>query len=153
MEISKKQTKEVEISIHTRESGVPIYATGPNPIQYADSPPQSITSTKIEGVPGAFMLHHILSKDECDQYIDLTEKIGYADAPITTSYGMVMRPDIRNNMRVMWQSTDDVWKPIWERIQSLVPSVVEFRGTRWRACSLNERLRFYRYEPGQEFKR
>jgi len=70
--------------------------------------------------------------------------MGYADAPITTFGGMMLMPDVRNNMRVMWQSGEDVWKPIWNRVQTLIPQTVEMFGSKWTACSLNERFRFYR---------
>ena len=48
-----------------------------------------------------FTVTDFFSSEECDAYIELTEKAGYRDAPITTSRGPQMRPEIRNNTRVM----------------------------------------------------
>ena len=93
-----------------------------------------------------YVVHEFLSKPECDRYIAMGEQLGFADAPITTHNGPVMRKDIRNNERVM---TDDVQvaDALWDRAQNWVVS--PFRGRR--AVGLNERFRFYRYEPGQSF--
>ena len=39
---------------------------------------------EIPGVPEAFVLHNVLTKEECDAYIQVTEQLGYTEAPITT---------------------------------------------------------------------
>jgi predicted 2-oxoglutarate/Fe(II)-dependent dioxygenase YbiX len=60
--------------------------------------------------------------------------------------GAVRRPDIRNNDRVIMD--DEVFaEELWQRSKPHLPSVLNGR----RALALNERLRFYRYEPGQKF--
>jgi len=41
------------------------------------------------------------SADECDAYIRLGEATGFEEAPITTSRGMIMMKDVRNNDRVV----------------------------------------------------
>jgi hypothetical protein len=76
----------LDLKVLKYEDGIPIFQTSICPIQYSVSPPKPITSTQIKGVPGAFMLHNVLSQEECQQYINITEKMGYGDAPITT-YG------------------------------------------------------------------
>lgn len=93
-----------------------------------------------------FVIHDFFSSDECDYYVTLTESAGYGDAPITTRSGPVMRKDIRNNDRVM---IDDarIAQSVWERLRPFVPDRVQF----WRPVGLNERWRFYRYDPGQQF--
>ena len=93
-----------------------------------------------------FVIHDFLSQDECEYYITLTESAGYGDAPITTSGGPVMRKDIRNNDRVM---IDDprIAATIWDRLRPFMPERVQF----WLPVGLNERWRFYRYDPGQQF--
>jgi hypothetical protein len=94
---------------------------------------------------GVFLLYDVLTPDECQQYIDLTEKMGYEEATVTTFGGMVKMPDLRNNERVMWQSEEDVWGPIWQRIEPHIPKDVG--SARWTPYGLNERLRFYRCTP------
>ncbi|NES81142.1 MAG: hypothetical protein F6K10_06885 [Moorea sp. SIO2B7] len=57
---------------------------------------------KVFLVPDSvFTVSEILSPEECAEYINLMENIGYKDAPITTGRGFEMRPDIRNNTRVI----------------------------------------------------
>jgi hypothetical protein len=93
-----------------------------------------------------FVIHNFLSAEECAHYIALSESIGYGDAPIT-SFGMpVMRKDIRNNDRVM---IDDVplAQQMWERLKPFLDERMQF----WIPVGLNERWRFYRYDPGQQF--
>jgi predicted 2-oxoglutarate/Fe(II)-dependent dioxygenase YbiX len=93
-----------------------------------------------------FVVHDFLSPDECAHYIALSESVGYGDAPITSRGGPVMRKDIRNNDRVM---IDDpaLADAVWERLGPFVPPCVGF----WLPVGLNERWRFYRYDPGQQF--
>ena len=100
--------------------------------------------TKIDR--GIFTIAGVLSAKECAEYIDWSESLRYEDAPVSLAVGQVLRPDIRNNARVMIDSADRA-NEIWSRISADVPSVVEGR----RAIGLNERLRFYRYGPGQRF--
>ncbi len=90
------------------------------------------------------MLHNVLTPEECDQYIAITEQMGYGEAPVTTFGGMMLMPDVRNNKRVMWQTSDDVWKPIWERVKPLCPKEYQLRGRVWTPIGMNERFRFYR---------
>jgi predicted 2-oxoglutarate/Fe(II)-dependent dioxygenase YbiX len=91
-----------------------------------------------------------LSPRECSDFIRMTHDAGYTEAPITTHRGFAMRPDIRNNTRVM---VDDVALAarLWERMKRFAPLEHPRIGT-WRPHGLNERFRFYRYTEGQYFK-
>ncbi|MBG1263338.1 prolyl hydroxylase family protein [Nostoc commune] len=93
-----------------------------------------------------FTLDNILSPKECAEYITLTENIGYTDAPITTIRGFEIRPDIRNNQRVILDDQERAFD-LWQRVSNYIPSSIG----RWQAVGLNERFRFYRYDPGQMF--
>lgn len=89
----------------------------------------------------------IVTPDECRELIELTESIGYGAAPITTAFGFIHAPKVRNNGRVMIDDSDRAaW--LWERVRAHVPQ--ERDGGR--AVGLNERFRYYRYEPGQYFR-
>lgn len=94
-----------------------------------------------------FTVADFFSSEECDAYIEVTEKAGYRDAPITTSRGPQMRPEIRNNTRVM---IDDLARAdeLYKRVELYVPKTLE---DCWSVCGLNERFRFYRYDVGQQF--
>jgi hypothetical protein len=100
--------------------------------------------------PTRFTVAPFLDPDACRALIDWTESLGYEAAPITTLRGFEMRPDIRNNTRVM---VDDPRRAaaLWERLRPHARAVVE-GPARWEPVGLNERLRFYRYTPGQHFR-
>ena len=93
-----------------------------------------------------FVVDEFLAPDECGTLVARGEREGYDDALITTSAGFVINKDIRNNRRVI---VDDrlLAGALWERARALVPVTV----ARWCATGLNERFRFYRYDPGQRF--
>ncbi|HJZ54153.1 MAG TPA: 2OG-Fe(II) oxygenase [Gemmataceae bacterium] len=100
----------------------------------------------LNDLEDVFVIRGFLSPAECEQYIAQSEAAGYGDAPINVFGGQVVDKGMRNNDRVM---IDDpkLAATLWERLQPFVP---EARGS-WRACGLNERFRFYRYDPGQRF--
>ena len=87
------------------------------------------------------------SPAECAQHIARSEGAGYEAATISTRGGAVMNTEIRNNDRLI---ADDAHlaQQLWKRIAPFVPSPLFGR----EAIGLNERLRYYRYEPGQTFK-
>jgi len=93
-----------------------------------------------------YVVHGFLSEQECHQYIAIGEASGYVDAPITTARGAEMRKDIRNNLRVI-RDDKQLAELFWERARDWVVS--PYRGRN--AIGLNDRFRFYRYEPGQCF--
>jgi predicted 2-oxoglutarate/Fe(II)-dependent dioxygenase YbiX len=97
--------------------------------------------------PLVWTLPRILRPDECAALIARIEALGPTDAPITTSRGFVMMPDVRNNQRVMF---DDVALAgeLFGRIAAALPA----RLCEMRAVGANERFRCYRYTPGQWFK-
>lgn len=93
---------------------------------------------------------NFLSPEECEAVIRQTLAVGYEDAPITTFRGFAMRPDIRNNTRVM---KDDMVLAarLWGRMKGFVPVKNPLLRS-WHAHGLNERFRYYRYTGGQYFK-
>jgi hypothetical protein len=88
----------------------------------------------------------VLTRDECDALIERIEAAGCTPAPITTGDGFVMRPDIRNNTRVIFDDTR-LAAELFARVRDRVPRVRSGR----QLVGANERLRCYRYEPGQYF--
>lgn len=89
----------------------------------------------------------LLSPDECHDLVRLAESVGFSDAPITTGRGFVMMPEVRNNTRVMLDDRERAGA-LWERVAPFAPA----RRGRLASVGLNERFRFYRYEPGQHFR-
>lgn len=55
---------------------------------------------------GIFTIAGVLTRDECQEYISWSESLGYETAPVSLAAGQVLRPDIRNNARVMVDSPE-----------------------------------------------
>jgi predicted 2-oxoglutarate/Fe(II)-dependent dioxygenase YbiX len=116
------------------------------------------TREDVEGVPEAFVLHDVLTPKECQKYIEITEELGYTDAPISTGLNSAtMMKDVRDNMRVMLEAPKELMDPIWERVAALIPEQVTVgsSGKIWTIAKdhpLNERFRFYRYDAEQTFQ-
>lgn len=93
-----------------------------------------------------FTVSEFFTPAECNFHIQRCETAGFEDAPINTLGGAVIAKDVRNNTRAMIDDIDLAGK-LWNRILEFVPEM-----ERWKACGLNERFRYYRYEPGQSFR-
>lgn len=96
--------------------------------------------------PLRFVVDGVLSAEECAAWIARVEAMGMESAPITTSRGFVHRPDVRNNERAMFDDVDAA-RALFARMRERLPATMEGRAL----VGLNERLRAYRYRPGQYF--
>ena len=97
--------------------------------------------------PLVLTLEGVLTAPECKALIERIEAAGPTAAPITTNRGFVMMPDVRNNSRVMFDDTE-LAALLFERVRPFVPERLEGH---WKLCGANERLRCYRYAPGEYF--
>ena len=79
--------------------------------------------------------------------IERIEALGPSAAPVSTSRGPMMRPDLRNNDRVMFDDAELAGQLV-DAVRGRVPERLE---NDWVLCGANERLRCYRYRPGQRF--
>lgn len=107
---------------------------------YEDDDPVDYSATLV------WTVDDVLTAEECAGLIAKIDALGPTSAPITTAAGFVMRPDIRNNTRVVF---DDVALAarLFERVRGTLPEVLSNR----EPVGANERFRCYRYEPGQRF--
>lgn len=96
--------------------------------------------------PLVFTIPDLCPPSECAELIARIERLGPEAAPITTRYGFEMRPDVRNNTRVMFDDLD-LAASLHARIAPTAPARLCGR----RLAGVNERFRCYRYEPGQRF--
>lgn len=95
-----------------------------------------------------FTIDNFLNAEECDNYIQLSEEKGFEQAKVNTEKGSKIIEDVRNNERVLF--TDfALAKILWERLEPYAPEKI---GNSI-AIGLNELFRFYKYEPGQQFKK
>jgi predicted 2-oxoglutarate/Fe(II)-dependent dioxygenase YbiX len=95
---------------------------------------------------GIFALRGFLSAEECADHIQHSEQLGYADATIQTARGAVLRKDVRNNERMLFDD-QALSARFFERAQDYLPPILYDRSV----CGFNDRWRFYRYTPGQQF--
>lgn len=96
---------------------------------------------------GIFTIDHFFSVEECQDWIQKSESIGYEEAKVGLGKKQVMMKEVRNNERLIYDS-EELAVNLWERVKDFVPKET-YLG---RAIGLNERFRFYKYFPGQEFK-
>ncbi len=94
-----------------------------------------------------FTVSGLLSPEECAAFIERGEALGFEKATVRTRSGRDMRPDIRDNGRAAFTDAA-LAAALWERVRPLVPAVLEGGA----ASGLDEDFRFYRYDPGQQFK-
>ncbi|MEO1529909.1 MAG: 2OG-Fe(II) oxygenase [Planctomycetota bacterium] len=97
--------------------------------------------------PDVFTVCGVLTVEECQALIERAEFIGFAAASVRTRSGPKMMTKIRNNDRVNLEDAE-LASLMWSRVASVLPVLDGLR-----PLGVDHRLRFYRYEPGQEFKR
>ncbi|GAA5509353.1 2OG-Fe(II) oxygenase [Novipirellula caenicola] len=97
--------------------------------------------------PDIFTVAGVFSVAECSALIDRAESIGFDAASVRTHSGPKMMTNIRNNDRVNLDDPE-LAAMMWARISHVLPSLHDQH-----AVGVDSHLRFYRYEPGQEFKR
>jgi prolyl 4-hydroxylase len=101
----------------------------------------------MEIANGIWVVENFFTADECQEWIDYAENIGFDDAPISVGVGKeVIRKDIRNNSRAMTDDEDRAFL-LWQKARKHAPKMMYGRV----ALGLNERLRFYRYDNSQKF--
>ncbi len=99
-----------------------------------------------QSAPLVWTIPDVMSVVECAEEIARIEQLGPAAAPISTPRGFEMRPDVRNNERVMFDDVDLAAR-LFARVRGALPPVL----AGMRAVGANERFRCYRYQPGQKF--
>ncbi|CAC5390452.1 unnamed protein product [Mytilus coruscus] len=93
----------------------------------------------------AFALYNVLTQEECNKYIKVSEDIGYEAAKVGKN--QIVLTDIRQSSRCLWDTSEETNK-IWNIIKPYIPATWQNR----KVIGLNERLRFLRYDPGEYFK-
>ncbi len=96
--------------------------------------------------PVLWTVPDLLPPDLCAAQIDRIEAAAPTPAPISTLRGAQMRPDIRNNDRVTFDDPATA-ADLLARVRDHVP--LQLSGMQ--LVGANERLRCYRYGPGQRF--
>lgn len=136
----------VEREAGAENPAIPTWACrNDNPANLEHDYSSPVRRVDIDAVPGAFQLLNILSLEECQRLVSLTETFGYLeDAAVS------LPRSIRHNDSLTWVIDDETNAIIWQRCQALVQDDHEFN-TGKAALGINSRFRFYRYGPGDYF--
>lgn len=101
----------------------------------------------MEIADGIWVINNFLTPEECQEWIDFAENIGFGDAPINVGFGAEkIVSNVRNNERAMIDDKDKAFI-LWQKAKEHLPQIIRHHV----AIGLNERLRFYRYEQSQKF--
>lgn len=94
-----------------------------------------------------YTVDNFFSPEDCQFWINFCEGEGFEDAAVNIGGRQIINKSIRNNERFILDDQDfaDV---LWEKSKPFV--VMEDGPTV--AIGLNERFRFYKYQPGHRFK-
>lgn len=119
----------------------------PNPANLSsDYDISQIERCELVQVPGAFQLINVLSKEECQNLIDLSEQLEYLpDAAVS------LPRSVRHNDSLTWIVDEKTDGTIWQRIAHLMDDRQGIFGGS-KALGINARFRFYRYNQGDFFK-
>lgn len=98
--------------------------------------------------PHILTVSNLFTAAECERWIAQGEGLGFEAASVSLAAGAKMMPEVRNNDRAVFEDADCA-AVLWERVRGFVPSQLDGCLAR----GLSERFRFYRYDPGQRFKR
>jgi len=116
-----------------------------NPAELAADSVALVERCAVDNVPGAFQLLGVLSADECERLLELSESLGYLeDAAVS------LPRDIRHNDSFTWVADDATCELIWQRCRKLVLDDSDYNAGK-AALGLNARFRFYRYREGDFF--
>lgn len=88
----------------------------------------------------------LLDGPTCAAIIADAEARGFEDAPINLPGGAALRPEVRNNRRVMFDDPERA-AALFARLRPYLPDPVGAG----QPVGLNERFRIYRYTAGQQF--
>ncbi|MDH5394480.1 MAG: 2OG-Fe(II) oxygenase [Gammaproteobacteria bacterium] len=117
-----------------------------NPIQLSLNHSAQIERIDIDEVPGAFQLLNVLSMDECQRFIEITESLGYLkDAAVS------LPRSVRHNDNITWVVDEETDSIVWNRCKHLFTDENKIFDDK-KPLGINARFRFYRYQTGDFFK-
>lgn len=146
--------------------------TVPENIKFTFDPPSEEITKEIIPVEGAgaFVLHNVLSQNECQQFIDMAIEMGFAQSPLRDLTTVNSNKanlsahtlQMRNSERVLCDMTLEINEELCRRIERYLPQQVECKGFLWEVVKVgeapaggcvNRRWRFNRYPNGGYFRR
>lgn len=95
-----------------------------------------------------FLIRNFWSVEKCDEFIAMSENNGYEAATVQTEIGPRIAEHIRNNNRVLYRDFA-LAQQLWNDLAAYAPKTIGES----EAIGLNELFRFYKYQPGQQFRK
>lgn len=128
------------------------------PEQTVKSPVQNKVMEYVEG--RIKTVEDILSKKECMELIGLSEAKGYKPSPLSGGgHGSTGREGARTSQFCVWDDQGlsmNLWKRIKEHVPENLHNIKQTpymssatQGDEFKPVSINEHIRFYKYDPGQ----
>jgi hypothetical protein len=93
------------------------------------------------------VINNLLTEGECKDFISLGDAIGYTSPTVKTPRGEMVRNDIRNNGRAIIDNIE-MANELFEKFKDKLPSDIDG----WKLKGLNEQMKIYKYDVGQQFK-
>jgi len=102
--------------------------------------------TIVEG--NLWIVDDFLTKDECERLIEKIEDLGFHEATLNIGYNkQIIAKNVRDCKRCMIDDYESA-----ELIKSRIINILPFANQGGVLSSVNERFRFLKYSPGNEFK-
>src|SRR5262245_26597152 len=95
---------------------------------------------------GIFLARGFFKASECSTLVSQAEANGFEPAPIIVRGSERIASNVRNNARVV-EDNEIRAEELWHRLKGVLPPF--YQGLQ--AIGINERFRFYRYDPGEFF--
>ena len=136
--------EDVSVDFKERHRKSRFYGIAPEELSLSNRniEPELVTKDVVDSsINNCFLLHGVLSPDECENIIRITEEIGFEQ----------IETGVLNNNAWLTCILDEfaVERPLFERCRDHLPTIVEpsDAGTRYprEVAGLNQRCRFYRY--------
>ncbi|MDC0722932.1 2OG-Fe(II) oxygenase [Nannocystis bainbridge] len=96
--------------------------------------------------PPVWTVDDVLTAGECVALIERIESLGPARAPVTMLRAPVLRPELTDNKRVILDDPE-LADLLFERVRPAVPPQI----AGMTVLGIHQRLRCYRYDPGERF--
>lgn len=128
-------------------NNIPLWANrNANPAGLKENQDITVSLKEIEQVPGAFQLLNVLSSEECQRLIDITESLQFnPDAAVS------LPRSVRHNDSLTWVIDETTESIIWNRCKNIMATGIEaISGLA--PVGINARFRFYKYAKGDFFK-
>jgi predicted 2-oxoglutarate/Fe(II)-dependent dioxygenase YbiX len=98
------------------------------------------------------IIENLFSSESCQELINKSEELGYEEADISYSSGAKMNKQYRDNMRCLY-SDEKFREELQELLKPYIPETEMYSGYELKFLKLSGKFRFYKYNPGQKFKK